>query len=236
MIIRFEQADINDPSLYTENSFDANGNSLPLLLVLGYTQGVQVWLIPGSGEAKLVLSLFHGQVKALRILPTPTARPNAPDLYSHARPLVVLCDSAGPGAAFMSVSFVSLLSGEQVGIVEIWHILFSLRQHLRRCHNMSPPTTHFWKWSDGVEKSEMDLFWCISMTNNVYSCKKINGRAQTFKFSVFTMGRQELLAKNMKELRKLGKLKRLFLNFFKYYDPPRVAPCERAWPGLSENV
>ena len=41
-MIRFEQADINDPSLYTENSFDANGNSLPLLLVLGYTQGVQV--------------------------------------------------------------------------------------------------------------------------------------------------------------------------------------------------
>merc|ERR1719319_1005867 len=60
---RFEQADINDPSLYTESSFDANGNSLPLLLVLGYTQGVQVWLIPGSGEAKLVLSLFHGQVR-----------------------------------------------------------------------------------------------------------------------------------------------------------------------------
>ena len=42
IIVRFEQADINDPSLYTENSFDANGNSLPLLLVLGYTQGVQV--------------------------------------------------------------------------------------------------------------------------------------------------------------------------------------------------
>ena len=36
--------------------------------------------------------------------------------------------------------------------------------------------------------------------------------------------------------RKLGKLKRLFLNVFKYFDPPRVAPCERAWPGLSENV
>ena len=74
------------------------------------------------------------------------------------------------------------------------------------------------------------------MTNNVYSCKKINGRAQTFKFSVFTMGRQELLARNMEKLRKLGKLKRPFLNFFKYYDPPRVAPCERACPGLSENV
>ena len=58
---RFEQADINDPSLYTENQ-ETNGSSLPVLLVLGYTQGVQVWLIPGSGEAKLVLSRFHGQV------------------------------------------------------------------------------------------------------------------------------------------------------------------------------
>ena len=115
-------------------------------------------------------------------------------------------------------------------------ILISIWQGLRRCHDMSLPNTRFWKWSNGVKRVEMDLFWCISMTNNVYSCKKINGRAQTFKFSVFTMGRQELLAKNMKELRKLGKLKRLFLNFFKYYDPPRVAPCERAWPGLSENV
>ena len=35
----------------------------------------------------------------------------------------------------------------------------------------------------------------VSMTNNVKSCKKINGRAQTFRFSVFPMGRQELFAK-----------------------------------------
>jgi len=114
---RFEQADINDPSLYTENQ-ETNGSSLPLLLVLGYTQGVQVWLIPGSGEAKLVLSRFHGQVKALRILPTPETGHLATDHYSHARPLVALCDSSGPGTAFMSVSFVSLLSGEQVNNIK----------------------------------------------------------------------------------------------------------------------
>ena len=73
------------------------------------------------------------------------------------------------------------------------------------------------------------------MTDNVYSCKKINGRAQTSNFSVFTMGRQELLSKNMEKLRKLGKLKIQFLKFFKYYVPPRVAPCRRAWPvGLGE--
>ena len=71
-------------------------------------------------------------------------------------------------------------------------------QHLRRCHDMSLPNTRFWKWSNGVKRVERDLFWCISMTNNVKSCKKINGRAQTSRFSVFTRGRKELWAENAK--------------------------------------
>ena len=54
---RFETTDINDPSLYCE------GSDMPLLLVLGYNNGVQIWLIPASGEAKLVMSRFHGQVR-----------------------------------------------------------------------------------------------------------------------------------------------------------------------------
>ena len=29
-------------------------------------------------------------------------------------------------------------------------------QHLRRLHNMRPTKTHFWKWSNGIEKVEMD--------------------------------------------------------------------------------
>ena len=41
------------------------------------------------------------------------------------RPLVALCDSAGPGTAFMSVSFVSLLSGEQVSKVAIWLLFWN---------------------------------------------------------------------------------------------------------------
>ena len=49
------------------------------------------------------------------------------------------------------------------------------------------------------------------MTNNVESCKKINGRVQTFRFSVFTMGRQELCAENAKKTQKLEKLKRKLL-------------------------
>ena len=38
------------------------------------------------------------------------------------------------------------------------------------------------------EKVKLTLFLCISITNNVKSYKKINERAQTTSFSVFTMG------------------------------------------------
>ena len=37
---RFEVADVNDSKLFPEGA-EVNGNSPPLLLVLGYTQGVQ---------------------------------------------------------------------------------------------------------------------------------------------------------------------------------------------------
>ena len=35
-----------------------------------------------------------------------------------------------------------------------------------------------WKWSNGVGKGEMSIIWCISITNNVKSCKKFNETAQ----------------------------------------------------------
>ena len=59
---RFETTDINDPSLYCDGA-DMTGGVMPLLLVLGYNNGLQIWLIPASGEAKLVMSRFHGQVR-----------------------------------------------------------------------------------------------------------------------------------------------------------------------------
>lgn len=114
---RFEETDINDTRLFPQNQ-DVNGNSLPLLLVLGYTQGIQVWCIQGSGEAQLVLSWFHGQVKCLKILPTPESVNPFSDPFSPSRPLVAICDTSGPGPAFMSVSFISLATGEQVSSIK----------------------------------------------------------------------------------------------------------------------
>ena len=64
----------------------------------------------------------------------------------------------------------------------------------------------------------MGTFWCISITNNVESCKKFNEKAQTTNFSVLARARwlrKELVAENME---KLGKLKRKLLNILKRYD------------------
>jgi len=114
---KFEQTDINDPLLFPQNQ-DLNGNSLPLLLILGYTQGIQVWCIQGSGEAQLVLSWFHGQVKCMKILPSPETVNPFSDPFNPSRPLVAICDSSGTGTAFMSVSFISLATAEQVSTIK----------------------------------------------------------------------------------------------------------------------
>ncbi|CAB0032759.1 unnamed protein product [Trichogramma brassicae] len=117
---RFEYADISNPAFYPDYN---EGSSIPpLLLVLGYTTGVQVWLIAASGDATEVLSWRQGQVRTLRLLPSPltqTRRSSASkgepdDPYKLRRPLVAICDSAGPGAQFCNVSFLSLKTGEQV--------------------------------------------------------------------------------------------------------------------------
>ncbi|XP_052738207.1 breast carcinoma-amplified sequence 3 homolog isoform X2 [Bicyclus anynana] len=103
---RFETADINEPT----PEGDIDNDVPPLLLILGYGSGVQVWLIPPTGEAQEVLSWRQGTVRVLRILPTPQHG----DCFASKRPLIALCDSASPGPAFCSLSFISIRGGEQV--------------------------------------------------------------------------------------------------------------------------
>ncbi|XP_022102126.1 breast carcinoma-amplified sequence 3 homolog isoform X2 [Acanthaster planci] len=85
----------------------------PIFLAIGYTNGVQIWSIPPSGDAQEVLSLRQGPVRILRILPTPyvTAISNH---QQDKRPLVALCDGASSSQPFCSVSLLSLKTGEQV--------------------------------------------------------------------------------------------------------------------------
>ncbi|XP_043196973.1 breast carcinoma-amplified sequence 3 homolog [Amphibalanus amphitrite] len=112
---RFEHCDVNDICSYTEQ-MEANGNVAPLVLVIGYTTGVQVWLLQGNGEAHEVLSWRQGVARDARLLPSPET--GMDDLYVQKRPLMAVCDAAGSETQFCSVGLISLRTGEQVKSVK----------------------------------------------------------------------------------------------------------------------
>ncbi|KAH8267551.1 hypothetical protein KR026_000668 [Drosophila bipectinata] len=115
---RFETcADVSDPRF--GDDWELEGNAAPpLLLILGYGLGVQVWAIPANGEAVEVLSWRHGVVTALRVLPTPATAPALDDNgradepvdgFAEKRPLVALVDGGSAAAS-------GLLSGGPSGL------------------------------------------------------------------------------------------------------------------------
>ncbi|XP_053678611.1 uncharacterized protein LOC128728987 [Anopheles nili] len=130
--VRFENAaDISDPCLGDDWELEG-GIAPPLLIILGYVTGVQVWIVPANGEAIEVLSWRHGSVKCLRVLPTPApgdrdSATDPADQYTHKRPLIALCESGPTGGSagaavagtnggfqYCAVNFVSLKDGETV--------------------------------------------------------------------------------------------------------------------------
>uniref|UniRef100_A0A182NGI0 BCAS3 domain-containing protein n=1 Tax=Anopheles dirus TaxID=7168 RepID=A0A182NGI0_9DIPT len=130
--VRFESAaDISDPCLGNDWELEG-GIAPPLLLILGYVTGVQVWIVPANGEAIEVLSWRHSSVKCLRVLPTPIfgdreLATEPTDQFTHKRPLIALCDSSSSGSSagavltssnggyqYCSVNFISLKNGETV--------------------------------------------------------------------------------------------------------------------------
>ncbi|CAB3369083.1 Hypothetical predicted protein [Cloeon dipterum] len=103
---RFETMDANDPQLLG----DAGVGGPPLLLVLGYAVGVQIWLVPASGEATEVFSRRQGVVQILRLIPSPEPRRAQEGDLVKKRPLIALFDSA-------NMAICSLRTGEQVKVI-----------------------------------------------------------------------------------------------------------------------
>ena len=64
----------------------------------------------------------------------------------------------------------------------------TLRHSVRMSLGICPAEPRNWKWPNGVGKSEMSIFLCISITNNVKTCKKFNESTQTTNFIIFTRG------------------------------------------------
>ncbi|XP_022258482.1 breast carcinoma-amplified sequence 3-like isoform X1 [Limulus polyphemus] len=109
--VKFESSDINDADIQ-------NGNTPSLLVVLGYTNGVQIWCISANGEGQEVLSWRQGPVRALKLLTTPQPVFGSQDLFVSKRPLVALCDSSSAGQQYCSVNFVSLKTGDQIHCIK----------------------------------------------------------------------------------------------------------------------
>ncbi|ESO95441.1 hypothetical protein LOTGIDRAFT_117172 [Lottia gigantea] len=112
--VKFERCDINDFTCNPNLSGSSEHKILPLLLVLGYNNGVQIWNIASNGDAQEILSLRQGPVRILKVLPTPDNGICDNDSFAKKRPLVAVCDSSSAGQPFCSVKFVSLRSGDEV--------------------------------------------------------------------------------------------------------------------------
>lgn len=117
---RFETtADVGNPSFGEDWDLES-GVPPPLLLILGYGTGVQLWAVPANGEATEVLSWRHGVVRTLKLLPLPIVGDVAnesSDLYTHKRPLIAICDSSQTGSTgpqFCSMNIISLRDGDLV--------------------------------------------------------------------------------------------------------------------------
>ncbi|KAK3588836.1 hypothetical protein CHS0354_035977 [Potamilus streckersoni] len=114
--VRFEHCDSNDKGKNPDVQC-ADSDGLPIVLVLGYSNGVQIWHVTPKGEAQEVMSLRQGPVKILRILPSPDQLLGYVDKYSEKRPLVAMCDSSCAGQPYCSVKFISLWTADEVHCV-----------------------------------------------------------------------------------------------------------------------
>lgn len=125
--VHFEtSADVSNPSFGEDYDLES-GVPPPLILILGYKTGIQIWAIPANGEATEVLSWRHGIVRCLKVLPTPVpsyvtenASEATDDLYAQKRPLMAICESSQmstTGPQFCTMNIISLRDGDSVSFI-----------------------------------------------------------------------------------------------------------------------
>ncbi|KAM4046901.1 BCAS3 microtubule associated cell migration factor isoform 2-T3 [Anomaloglossus baeobatrachus] len=133
--VRFENSDLNDAYRNMEfHEMHSTGNDPPLLLMIGYTDGLQIWTIPVSGEAQELFSVRHGPVRSARILPSPQICSQKADSFSEKRPLLGMCKSIGSCSTsqpFCCVDLYSLRTGEMVKSIQFKTPIYDLHCNKR---------------------------------------------------------------------------------------------------------
>ncbi|XP_074198758.1 BCAS3 microtubule associated cell migration factor isoform X1 [Camelus bactrianus] len=133
--VRFENADLNDTSRNLEfHEIHSTGNEPPLLIMIGYSDGMQVWSIPISGEAQELFSVRHGPIRAARILPAPQFGAQKCDNFAEKRPLLGVCKSTGSSGTsppYCCVDLYSLRTGEMVKSIQFKTPIYDLHCNKR---------------------------------------------------------------------------------------------------------
>uniref|UniRef100_H9GME3 BCAS3 microtubule associated cell migration factor n=1 Tax=Anolis carolinensis TaxID=28377 RepID=H9GME3_ANOCA len=133
--VRFENSDLNDTSRNVDlHEMHSTGNEPPLLLMIGYSDGIQIWSIPISGEAQELYSIRHGPVRAARVLPSPQISPQKCDNFAEKRPLLAVCKSIGSSGTsppYCCVDLHSLRTGEMVKSVQFKTPIYDLHCNKR---------------------------------------------------------------------------------------------------------
>ncbi|KAG8451686.1 hypothetical protein GDO86_003757 [Hymenochirus boettgeri] len=133
--VRFEESDLNDAYRNTEfHEMHSNGNDPPLLLMIGYTEGMQIWSIPVSGEAQELFSVRHGSIRCARILPSPQIDSQLCDSFSEKRPLLGMCKSTGScgtSQPYCCVDLYSLRMGDMVKSIQFKTPIYDLHCNKR---------------------------------------------------------------------------------------------------------
>uniref|UniRef100_H3DA75 BCAS3 WD40 domain-containing protein n=1 Tax=Tetraodon nigroviridis TaxID=99883 RepID=H3DA75_TETNG len=128
--VRFERADINDTARNPEFLEMHSGTTEPpLCLMIGYTDGMQIWSVSLAGEAQELFSVRHGPVRAARILPAPHISPLKMDSFADKRPLLGVCKSTGSSGAnppYSCADLYSLRTGEMVKSIQFKTPIYDL--------------------------------------------------------------------------------------------------------------
>uniref|UniRef100_A0A3Q0RRE9 BCAS3 microtubule associated cell migration factor n=1 Tax=Amphilophus citrinellus TaxID=61819 RepID=A0A3Q0RRE9_AMPCI len=128
--VRFEKADINDTTRNPEFMEMHSGTTdPPLCLMIGYTDGMQIWSVSLAGEAQELFSVRHGPVRAARILPTPHNSPLKLDSFADKRPLLGVCKSTGSSGTsppYCCADLYSLRTGEMVKSIQFKTPIYDL--------------------------------------------------------------------------------------------------------------
>ncbi|CAH1958847.1 unnamed protein product [Acanthoscelides obtectus] len=131
--VRFEQMEPDeDEKLVSGYEYDKIA-AVSVVLVVGYTSGVQVWAIPPNGEAIEIMSWKHGTVKVLKFLPNPyiPAGDYKKDTFKSKRPLVAVCDSSSTNPPFSTLNFISVKTGEQEKVIKFKNAIIDVLANKR---------------------------------------------------------------------------------------------------------